>query len=55
MARHGRRAAILLRRPANDPNRPESAMPRTFEQGLYFMLGLLLSFYVLLPLIGVKV
>jgi hypothetical protein len=30
-------------------------MPQTFQQGLYFMLGLLLSFYALLPLIGAKV
>jgi hypothetical protein len=30
-------------------------MPRNFEQGMYFMLGLLLAFYLLLPLIGVKV
>jgi len=30
-------------------------VPRNFEQGMYFMLGLLLAFYLLLPLIGVKV
>jgi hypothetical protein len=30
-------------------------MPRNFHQGLFFMLGFLLAFYVLLPLIGVKV
>ena len=30
-------------------------MPQTFVQGLYFMLGLLLAFYFLLPLIGAKV
>jgi hypothetical protein len=30
-------------------------MPRNFPQGLFFMLGLLLAFYVLLPFLGVKV
>ncbi len=30
-------------------------MPRDFYQGLFFMLGLLLAFYILLPFIGVKV
>lgn len=30
-------------------------MPRDFTQGLFFMLGLLLAFYVLLPFLGVKV
>ena len=29
-------------------------MPRNFEQGMYFMLGLLLAFHVLLPLLGVR-
>jgi hypothetical protein len=32
-----------------------SQMPRDFHQGLFFMLGFLLAFYILLPLIGVKV
>ena len=30
-------------------------MPRDFSQGLHFMLGFLLAFYVLLPLLGVRV
>jgi len=30
-------------------------MPRDFEQGIYFLLGLLLAFYVLLPFLGVSV
>lgn len=36
-------------------DRPGDEMPRDFHQGLFFMLGLLLAFYVLLPLIGAKV
>jgi hypothetical protein len=36
-------------------DRPGAKMPRNFHQGLFFMLGLLLAFYVLLPLIGAKV
>ena len=34
---------------------PRRPMPRTFQQGLYFMLGFLLAFYVLLPFLGVRV
>jgi len=30
-------------------------MPRTPTQGWFFMLGLLLAFYLLLPFLGVKV
>lgn len=30
-------------------------MPRDYHQGLYFMLGLLLVFYVLVPLIEARV
>jgi hypothetical protein len=30
-------------------------MPKDFNQGVCFMLGLLLAFYLLLPLIGGKV
>ena len=37
------------------PNQQERPMPRDFSQGLFFMLGLLLAFYVLLPLLGVRV
>jgi hypothetical protein len=29
-------------------------MPRTPTQGWFFMLGFLLAFYLLLPLLGVK-
>jgi len=27
-------------------------MPRDYDQGIYFMLGVLLAFYVLVPLLG---
>jgi hypothetical protein len=39
------------------PSRSDSeiGMPRDFTQGLFFMLGFLLAFYVLLPFLGVKV
>jgi hypothetical protein len=30
-------------------------MPRDYHQGLYFMLGVLLVFYLLLPMIGARV
>jgi len=33
----------------------ETPMPRTPTQGWFFMLGLLLAFYLLLPFLGVKV
>lgn len=40
---------------ADRPNQQERPMPRDFNQGLFFMLGFLLVFYVLLPLLGVSV
>jgi hypothetical protein len=30
-------------------------MPRDYDQGIYFMLGVLLAFYLLLPMIGASV
>jgi hypothetical protein len=29
-------------------------MPRDYDQGIYFMLGVLLAFYLLLPVIGAR-
>jgi hypothetical protein len=48
------RASTRLDDRLGDPS-GDTGMPRNFEQGMYFMLGLLLAFYLLLPLIGVKV
>lgn len=53
------RLAVLSEKPSSARVRTHLAvsksMPRNFEQAVYFMLGLLLAFYVLLPFLGVDV